>query len=72
MKDTFILDPDEGPSPGSPEFNRFARLDVLVRGGVEAYRELLHEDPPADLVAEATPITARLAILHAPRAASIP
>jgi len=48
-----------GPPPGSPEFRRFALLEVLVLGGLEVYREHIHEDPPPDMVAEAEVLRAR-------------
>ena len=36
------------------------RMDVLVRGRLEVYREVLHEEPPPDMIEEAEEIRARL------------
>jgi len=66
VKSSWRLDPPSDVRPSSPEFGRFMRLDALVRGGEELFRDLFHEEPATDLISEADAIRAHLTQLMAP------
>lgn len=56
---TYVLREPEEEDPLSPTFGRKARIDVLLVGGVDRYREVFREDPTEDIVSEAAQLRLR-------------